>query len=365
MPVVEVKVPGHPYAAVIESGLLERLGALLREHVPERTRYVILTNPAVEKLFAPTVTQSLAQADLPHAVMTMPDGERYKTLATVGELAKKLVNHGVDRKAAIVALGGGVVGDVGGFLASIYMRGIDVVQVPTTLLAQVDASIGGKTGVDLSEGKNLLGTFHQPRAVFIDPAALASLPDREFRAGLYEVLKCGIIRRPDIFQFIEQNHERILQKDPATLEWLIAEAVRVKADVVAADEREGDLRRILNFGHTVGHALEAETGYKYFLHGEAVAWGMVAASMIAAAMQKADSDTVRKIISSVLSLAPLPKVETRGKKVVRRLVADKKTLNGVVHFVLPVEIGKVEIANNVPQAAVVQAVEELRYLSGK
>jgi 3-dehydroquinate synthase len=365
VPVVEVKVSTHPYAAVIESGLLKRLGALLRERVPERTRYVIITTPAVEKLFGTAVTQSLAQAGLPHALITMPDGERYKTLSTVGELASKLVRNKVDRKATILALGGGVVGDVAGFVASIYMRGIDVVQAPTTLLAQVDASIGGKTGVDMSEGKNLVGTFHQPRAVFIDPAALSTLPDREFCAGLYEVLKCGIIRRADIFQFIEQNHERILQRDPATLEWLIAEAVRVKADVVAADEREGDLRRILNFGHTVGHALEAETKYKYFLHGEAVAWGMVAAAMIAAAMHKADSETVRKIIASVLSLAPLPKVETRGKKVAQRLGVDKKTLDSVVHFVLPVEIGKVEIATDVPQAAVVQAVEELRYLSGK
>lgn len=365
MPVVEIKVPAHPYAAVIESGLLSRLGALLRERVPERTRYVIITSPPVEKLFAATVTQSLAQADLPHALVTMPDGERHKTLSTAGDLVSKLVSQGVDRKSAILALGGGVVGDVAGFVASIYMRGIDVVQVPTTLLAQVDASIGGKTGVDLSEGKNLLGTFHQPRAVFIDPAALTTLPDREFRAGLYEALKCGIIRRPDMFHFIEQNHERILQKDPATLEWLIAEAVRVKADVVAADEREGDLRRILNFGHTVGHALEVETGYKHFLHGEAVAWGMVAASMISATMHKADSETVRKIISAVLAIAPLPRVETRGKKIAQRLGADKKTLNGVVHFVLPVEIGRVEIANDVPQAAVVQAVEELRYLSGK
>ncbi|MGH9524336.1 MAG: 3-dehydroquinate synthase [Terriglobales bacterium] len=365
MPVVEVQIPGRPYPAIIESGLLNKLGAQLRERVPDHSRYVIVTNPNVEKLFATTITQSLTEAGLASTIVTMQDGEKHKTLSTVGDLATKLVRRGTDRKSAVLAVGGGVVGDVAAFLASIYMRGIDVVQVPTTLLAQVDASIGGKTGVDLSEGKNLLGTFHQPRAVFVDPAALSSLPDREFRAGLYEALKCGIIRRPDIFQFIEQNHERILQKDPATLEWLITEAIRVKADVVAADEREGDLRRILNFGHTVGHALEVETGYKQFLHGEAVAWGMVAASMIAAAMQRTDSDTARKIISAVLALAPLPKVEVRGKKIARRLSADKKTLDGVVHFVLPVQIGRVEIASDVPQPAVIQAVEELRYLSGK
>jgi 3-dehydroquinate synthase len=264
----------------------------------------------------------------------------------------------------VLALGGGVTGDVAGFLASVYMRGIDVVQVPTTLLAQVDASVGGKTGVDLPEGKNLIGTFHQPRAVFIDPAVLATLPDRDFRAGLYEALKCGIIRRPEIFTFLEQNHERVLQRDPAALEWLITECVAVKAEVVAADEREGDLRRILNFGHTVGHALEAETGFKVFLHGEAVAWGMVAASMISAALQKTDSETARRIVSAVLSLAPLPRVELRGKKVARRLQQDKKTMNGVVHFVLPLELGRVEVVSDVPEVAVVQAIEELRYLSG-
>ena len=358
-------MPGHPYAAVIESGLVARLGKLLRERVPDRTRYFVVTSSAIEKLLAAPVSAALAQAELPHSVITMPDGEKHKTMATVADLASKLVRRGADRKCAILALGGGVVGDVAGFLASIYMRGIDVVQVPTTLLAQVDASIGGKTGVDLPEGKNLLGTFHQPRAVFIDPAVLSTLPEREFRAGLYEALKCGVIRRRDIFDYIEQNRDRVLQRDPEALEWVITEAVRVKAEVVAADEREGDLRRILNFGHTVGHALEAETGYKHFLHGEAVAWGMIAASMISAGMQRADSETARRIISTILALAALPRVEVRGKKVARRLGADKKTLDGVVHFVLPVEIGRVEVASDVPQAAVIQAVEELRYLSGK
>jgi 3-dehydroquinate synthase len=192
---------------------------------------------------------------------------------------------------------------------------------------------------------------------------LSTLAEREYRSGLYEALKCGIIRRPDIFDFMEQNRERILQRDPATLEWLIAECVQVKADVVAADEREAGLRRILNFGHTVGHALEAETGYKHFLHGEAVAWGMVAASMISAAMQKADSETARRIISSVLAYATLPKVKPHGKRIARRLAHDKKTMNGIVHFVLPIEVGKVEVVPGVPERTVIQAVEELRHLS--
>ena len=360
---VEVPVPGRAYAALIEPGLLQRAGEVLAELYPQHPRFFVITVAPVRKNWGDPLAESLAKAQLTAEFIEMPDGERAKTLHQVGDLAGKLVRKGADRKSVIVALGGGVVGDLAGFLASIYMRGIDVVQVPTTLLAQVDASIGGKTGVDLAEGKNLLGSFHQPRAVLIDPAVLLTLPEREYRSGLYEALKYGVIRRRDLFEFMEEKRDAILQRDPALLEYLIAECVRVKAEVVAADEREGDLRRILNFGHTVGHALEVETGYKHFLHGEAVAWGMVAASMIAAALQKTDSDTARRIISAVLTYAALPKVEPRGKKIAKRLGADKKTLDGVVHFVLPVQIGQVEIVRDVPERAVIQAVEELRYLS--
>ena len=360
---IEVQLPSNPYTATIETGLLTRAGELLRAALPERTRYFIITVPPVKKAWAGPLTASLKSSGLAHSIIEMPDGERAKTLNTVRDLATKLIRRDADRKSAVIAFGGGVVGDVAAFVASIYMRGIDVVQIPTTFLAQVDASIGGKTGVDLPEGKNLLGTFHQPRAVLIDPGVLSTLAEREYRSGLYEAMKCGIIRRPDIFDFMEQNRERILQRDPAALEWLIAECVQVKAEVVVADERESGLRRILNFGHTVGHALEAETGYQHFLHGEAVAWGMVAASKISAAMQRADSETARRIISSVLAYASLPKVEPRGKRIARRLAHDKKTMNGVVHFVLPIEVGRVEVVSDVPERAVVQAIEELRCLS--
>ena len=194
---VEVQLPSHPYTATIESGLLTRAGELLCAALPDRSRYFVITVPRVKKLWAKTLTASLAKAELVHTVIEMRDGERAKTLETVRDLAIKLVRRGADRKSAIIALGGGVVGDLAAFLASIYMRGIDVVQIPTTFLAQVDASIGGKTGVDLPEGKNLLGTFHQPRAVLIDPGVLTTLAPREYRSGLYEALKCGIIRRPD------------------------------------------------------------------------------------------------------------------------------------------------------------------------
>lgn len=362
MNIVEIKVE-QAYSAHIEAGLLGRLGEQIRQVTPGRERFYVITVPPVRKHWGAALTSSLEAAGLKHEILEIKDGERNKTLATIEDLADRMVRRGADRKSVVIAFGGGVVGDVAGFLASIYMRGVNFLQVPTTLLAQVDASVGGKTGVNLRAGKNLVGTFHQPRAVLIDPAVLSTLPEREYRAGLYEALKCGVISNPEIFRFMEENRERILQREAAALEWLIAESVRVKAAVVAADEREGGLRRILNFGHTIGHALEAETGYKQFLHGEAVAWGMVAAAMIAAAMQRTDAETARRIISTVLAYASLPKVEARGKRIAQRLAMDKKTLNGIVHFVLPLSIGSVEIVPDVPARTVVQAIDELRYLS--
>jgi 3-dehydroquinate synthase len=358
---IDINVPSHNYSATIESGLLKRASEFIAQAVPDRKRIFVVTSAPIRKLWGEALTESLDVFDT--TFLEVPDGERYKTVKTVEDLLRKLIKRGADRKSVLVAFGGGVIGDMAGFAASVYMRGIDFIQIPTTLLAQVDASIGGKTGVDLPEGKNLVGAFHHPRAVLIDPSVLATLSEREYRAGLYEVLKCGLIRRPEIFEYMEQNRERVLQRDPEAVEWLITAAVQVKADVVSADEREGDLRRILNFGHTIGHALETETRYRQFLHGEAVAWGMVAASMISAALQRTESETARRIISTILAYAALPKVETRGKKIVKRLAADKKTLNGVVHFILPTQLGSVEIANDVPEKVVIQAVEELRYLS--
>jgi 3-dehydroquinate synthase len=270
---------------------------------------------------------------------------------------------GADRDAVIVAFGGGVVGDVAGMLASVYMRGVDVVQIPTTVQAQLDAAIGGKTGVNLRTGKNLLGTFHQPRAVLIDPAVLSTLPEREFRAGLYEALKCGVIGNPALFDCLEKLQMKALRGDTAALEWVIAESVRLKAEVVSSDEREGGLRRVLNFGHTIGHALEAESGYRRFLHGEAVAWGMIAATHVAAMTGRISSNTAVRISNAVLNLGRLPSVEARSRDIVRLLQSDKKTRNGVVHFVLPREIGKVEIVNDVPEKVLIAVLNELRRLS--
>ena len=360
---VTIHVPPRPYQARIENGLFTRAGALLAELLPQSSRIFVLTVAPVYRRWGAKLLGSLKASGFKPKVLQMPNGEPAKRLQTVETLAEKLARSGADRKAVIVALGGGVVGDVGGLLASLYMRGIELVQVPTTVLAQVDASVGGKTAVNLAAGKNLLGTFHHPRVVLIDPGVLSTLPNREFRAGLYEALKCGIIGDVELFLRFEQNRDKILKRDPLELEWLIAASVKLKAEVVSADEREGGLRRVLNLGHTIGHALEAETGYGQLLHGEAVAWGMIAATHIARTVGRTDSVTAGRIADAVLSLGRLPEVRVNTRKVLARLQTDKKTQDSVVHFVLPREIGKVEVVNDVPERAISDAMEEIRRLS--
>jgi len=358
-----IHVEPRPYQALIENGLLSRAGSVLGDLLPQASRIFVVTVPPVRKRWGSKLVSSLKAVGFEPQVITMPDGEPSKRLETVEGLAEKLAKLGADRKAVIIALGGGVVGDVAGLLASLYMRGVEFVQVPTTVLAQVDASIGGKTGVNLVAGKNLVGTFYHPRVVLIDPNVLKTLPDREFRAGLYEALKCGIIGNVELFLRFEQNRAKILKRDPVELEWLIAQSVKLKAEVVSADEHEGGLRRVLNLGHTIGHALEAETGYRRLLHGEAVAWGMIAATNIALSVGRTDSVSAGRIADAVLSLGRLPEVNVNSRKILSRLQSDKKTQNGIVHFVLPREIGKVEIASDVPPSAVLVAVDELRRLS--
>ncbi|MGB8011302.1 MAG: 3-dehydroquinate synthase [Terriglobales bacterium] len=359
---VPVATPSRSYEVLIGSGLLTRAGECLGKLLENRRTFVV-TVPPVRRHWSKVLTKSLAASGVETELLEMPDGERSKRLTTLEKLAEKLVSRGADRGATLIALGGGVACDVTGFLASIYMRGVDVIQVPTTVLAQVDAAIGGKTGVNLVSGKNLLGTFHQPRAVLVDPAVLETLPSREYRAGLYESLKCGIIGDAGLFRLFEERRREILDRDPVVLEKVIADSVRLKAAVVSADEREGGLRQVLNLGHTIGHALEAETGYTHLLHGEAVAWGMVAATHIALSTGRLDSVTAGRISNSVLGFGRLPRMEWKTANILKRLRSDKKTRRGVVHFVLPREIGKVEIVSDVPEAIVRSAVDELRKLA--
>lgn len=361
MPRIRVKLKQNGYDVIVKAGLLRRAGSDLRRVLPGKTsRVFVVTSPTVYHHWGGVLEVSLQQARVPYQVLQMNDGEPAKRLQSVEQLAEQMVDARADRKSLIVAFGGGVVGDSAGFLAAIFMRGVPVVQIPTTYLAQVDASIGGKTGVNLRAGKNLLGAFHQPRLVLVDPEVLDTLEEREFVAGLFEAVKCGVIRDRKLFEFMERHRAKILARDHKSVERTIVDSIRVKAAVVAADEKESDLRRILNFGHTVGHALESATNYSRFLHGEAVAWGMIAAAFIAAETRVCRPELAKRIQTAVRSYATLPPVLCSTDDVLERLTVDKKTVGGATHFVLPERIGKTKISADVPEQVVRRAVEQIK-----
>ncbi len=348
---------------MVGRGLLGSAADMLREQFPATAKVVLVSSEKILQLWGDRVSDSFSRAGRTLVVLAMPDGETAKRLSTVEKLATQMVAAGADRRSVVLALGGGVVGDVGGFLASIFMRGIPVVQIPTTLVAQLDSAIGGKTGVNLVAGKNLIGTFHQPAAVLSDPDVLTTLPDREYRSGLFEAMKYGVIRNATIFELMESHRDAILRRDGELLERLIVECVKVKAEVVGADEREGGERRILNFGHTIGHALESATKYKRFLHGEAVGWGMIAAAAVGREMGITDAATAARITSLVMGYGPLPGVETSGQRILRLIQSDKKTIGGIPHFILARAIGKVEVVNTVSKEVLLKAVAEIKRLS--
>lgn len=292
--------------------------------------------------------------------LLIPEGEPAKSFPTLQRILNRAAELHMTRQATLIALGGGVVGDVTGFAASIYMRGIAVVQIPTTLLAQVDSSIGGKTGVNFRVVKNLVGTFHQPSLVLSDSAVFRTLPAREYSSGLYEALKYGIICDRDLFERFAAQIDRILKRDPEVLEPLVARCAAIKGDIVSRDEKEGDLRRVLNLGHTVGHGLEAATRFRGLKHGEAVGYGMIAATRISRAlgrMAAADAGRVESVIASVGRLPSLKGIQF--KAVIDALQHDKKVRDGAVHFILPREIGKVEVTRDVPLELVRETVKAL------
>jgi 3-dehydroquinate synthase len=358
---IRVKLRQNGYDVLIGAGLLEHAGRELRRVMPSQsTRIFVVTSPTVRRHWGEKLDSAMKRASLSYSVLEMNDGEPAKRLHAVEQLAEKMVEAGADRKTLMVAFGGGVVGDCAGFLASIFLRGVPVVQIPTTVLAQVDASIGGKTGVNLRAGKNLIGTIHQPRAVLVDPNVLETLDDREFRAGLFESLKCGVIRHRRLFDFMVREADRIREHDRKAIEQVIVDSVQVKAQVVAADERESDLRRILNFGHTIGHALEAATGYTQLLHGEAVAWGMIAAASIGRDAGVCNQKTAEQVQKAVQLYGPLPSPDVKDDDVESHLAADKKTVAGVLHWVLPEKIGKVKVVTGIENAIVRKAIGIIR-----
>jgi 3-dehydroquinate synthase len=317
-------------------------------------RSFVVTSPEIWTLWSESFLSGFASDQAP-SVLLLPAGEQHKRLAALERLAQQLATAGADRSSVLIAFGGGVIGDMTGFLAATYMRGIDFIQVPTTLLAQVDSSVGGKTGVNLAAGKNLIGSFHHPRLVLADTAVLRTLPPAELRAGLFESLKAGLIYDSALFEYIEQHTEALLCQETEPLTHVIAESVRIKACVVAQDEREAGLRMILNFGHTVGHALEALTHYRGLLHGEAVGWGMRAA--VEASCQRglphADADRILAAIEA-LGLPPLPRLTAR--RLLNAASGDKKRIAGVRHFVLLDRIGHASVVNDLSDEELLEAI---------
>src|SRR5438309_2136058 len=323
-PTFLVTSPQRCYSAVVERGVL----AQAWQYIPAGAGKVfVVSTEDVWRHVGATLARGLA--GIAFEVLHLPGGEDRKRLAFVEQLAGEMVQRGADRGSLVIACGGGIVNDMAGFLAAIFMRGIPIVQVPTTLLAQVDAAIGGKTGVNLVAGKNLIGSFHQPLAVLIDPAALDTLPEREYRAGLFEVIKYGVISSPALFQLLSERQSDVAARTPDVLDEIISESVRIKAEVVSADEREGGLRKILNFGHTVGHALEAVTKYRRYRHGEAIALGMLAAADLSVA-RGALADRERQALAQLIAqLGPLPAVaDLSTAEALDAIRRDKKVVHG-------------------------------------
>jgi 3-dehydroquinate synthase len=343
------------YPIVIAERLIERLGAELDRLAPGHRR-VIVSSPTVWAHHGAAVGAGLPEA----TVIQVPDGERVKHLRSVTTLHDRLIDARVDRRTIVVIVGGGVLGDMAGFAAASFLRGVPIVQVPTTVVAQVDSAIGGKVGVNHARGKNLIGAFHPPVAVLTDPTLLATLPPRELRAGLHEVVKYGVIASPRLFRRLERDLDRVLACDAPVLVSVVGECSRIKARVVSIDEHETGLRRILNFGHTIGHALEAITSYRRFLHGEAVGWGMLAASRLACDRGDLDPDSAARIARLVDRVGARPPIaDLSAADCVEATGRDKKVIDGTLHFVMPRAIGRTEIATDVTRPEVLRVLRTL------
>lgn len=358
---VLVPLGERSYEIEIGGGALARVGEMARSVFGANARRVaLISNAIVYELCGAAVERALRRAGFKTLVHLIGDGERAKTVRTAERAWDFLIENRLERREGLIALGGGVVGDLAGFVAATYQRGIPFLQIPTTLLAQIDSSVGGKTAVNSPRGKNLIGAFHQPAGVIIDPLVLRSLPPREFGAGMYEALKYGIIRDRALADFIAASLPRLQALDPEVLTPLIARCCQIKADVVAADEREGGLRRILNYGHTVGHALEAITSYRRLRHGEAVGYGMIAAATMAASigiLAPADAESIRERTAAIGRRPRIDDLDAGA--IIAAMAHDKKVAHGRLPFILPTTIGEVVVRDDVPATAIRAAVRAL------
>lgn len=355
MKTVHVDLEERSYNILIQPGLLDGVGQQLKKLLVG-SRVFVISNPVVDELFGGKLREQLHRDGFQVTEVLLPDGEKSKTLETVERAYAELSTHEADRQSAIVALGGGVTGDIAGFVAATYMRGVPYVQIPTTLLAQVDSSVGGKTGVNYGSGKNMIGAFYQPTLVCIDPETLLTLSDREFRSGLFEVIKYGLIRDAEFFHLLASELEEIQRRTPQTLQDVVARCCQIKAEVTIQDEKEADLRRILNLGHTFGHGLEAASGFEGVTHGEAVAYGMMAASYVSRELGLLDAESCARSIDLIVRVGDLPSIEAiPTRQVLDAMKSDKKRRGDRTIVVLLEQIGRATIRDDVGEDLLGQA----------
>jgi 3-dehydroquinate synthase len=359
MPNISVNLPQDSYEIAIEPGILSQLGNRMMQ-LNLGKKVLVISNPEIFNYYGDTCISSLEAAGFETCTHLIPAGEQYKTLQSIQQVYDTALTNHLERSSTFVALGGGVIGDMTGFAAATWLRGVNFVQVPTTLLAIVDASVGGKTGVNHPQGKNLIGAFYQPKLVAIDPLLLKTLPVREFRAGMAEVIKYGVIWDADLFTKLEQAEHLDSLEDISDelLETIISRSCQAKADVVSRDEREAGLRAILNYGHTIGHAIESLTNYKQFVHGEAVAIGMVAAGKIAIQMGLWTQEEAKRqdVLIEKTGLPTDIPAELKIDAILETIKSDKKVKAGKVRFILPTTIGRVMITNQVTSESITEAL---------
>ncbi|MBF0329172.1 MAG: 3-dehydroquinate synthase [Nitrospirae bacterium] len=353
---VRLELGERSYEIIIGEGILDSLGDKLTPFVFSRA--AIVSNPTVFDIYGERALLSMKKSGINCETILIPDGETYKDFSQCYNILGELLKNRHDRKSCLIALGGGVIGDITGFAASLYMRGIDFVQIPTTLLAQVDSSVGGKTGVNHPLGKNMIGSFYQPKLVLIDTATLKTVPQREVLCGIAEVIKYGVIKDANLFEFMEERCTDLLSLKKDAITHIVKRSCEIKAEVVSGDERESGLRAILNYGHTVGHAVETETAYSKYLHGEAVAIGMCAAAKLAAELgllKTEDAVRIKKVVEAYGLPSEIPS-EMNIDALIDHMKLDKKAVSGNIKFVLPEKIGSVKIVKDISGDSIKKAL---------
>jgi len=364
MKTIPVKLKETAYQIYIQTGLIKKIGSFINnfQHSP---KIIVISSHKILRLHGENLTSSLQRVGLNHETIAIRDGEHHKNLSTLKIVYQKLARLRTSRSSLLVALGGGVIGDIAGFVAASYLRGVPYVQIPTTLLAQIDSSIGGKTGVNLISGKNLVGAFYQPQAVFIDPNLLNTLPKKEIESGYYEALKYGIISDPKLYGLVIKQALKFSSHQNTSLYKIICKSAEIKARIVTQDERESHDRMTLNFGHTLGHAIEVATAYRKFTHGQAIGHGMILATQIAKQLGKISAAEGEKLQNDICHLAPLPRLNNlRWQSICRHMLSDKKFIDNRLKFILPRKIGKVEIVEGIPLAVIQTVVQKyLREIS--